>query len=325
MSIWYNIYNNINDPSIKLVGLFIGSSMEYYDKVTEENNQQYPCFLNKFNGKKLIILVDPHLELELKIEEYFIKKGYPLVCTNKILNDDKPVIRIFNNDQVTVYALNESINYTKHQWVDKEDQPDTHKIYALINLCLDNKKKFILQDFSGNDTTYFYSYLLKKYNRQELLHHINMDVTQNDSGCRFKLYQDLINLDRNGNFIQEKFMELSKIKESILFNTILKFRINMFIYPICYYYEQLIKNIEIELESLQFFQIGLISTIYNVDFDEDSRDFSYIVEKLGVLITIILKDIISARELEESFYNYIMTNIHNRSILYETMKVLNFE
>lgn len=324
MSIWNEIYNNVNNPGINLVGLFIGCSMEYYNELTEENNQQYPCFLNKFNGKKLIILVDPCLETELKIEEYFVQKGNPLICTNRSYVEGNPVIRVFQNDHVIVYALNESINYSTC-WNDEKEQEDAHKIYTIVEVCLNNQKKFILQDFCGNDTTYFYSYLLKKYNRQEMLHHINMDVTQNDGGCRFKIFPDLIKLDHNGNFIQEKFIELSKIKESKKFNTILKFRIDLFIYPICYYYDQLIQNIEIELDEYQMYKIGLISTIYNIEFDRQNKEKTYRVTKLEMLINLILQDIINARELEQNFFNYIMTNISNRHILYETMKVLKFE
>jgi hypothetical protein len=324
MSIWNDIYNNINN-NIKLVGLFIGCSMKCYTELTEENNQQYPCFLNKFTGKKLIILVDPYLEDELKIEQYFITKGNPLVCTDKIINNNKLSIRIFLNDEVIVYALNESINYIKHGWIDNSDQIDTPKIYTIINLCLNQKIKFILQDFSGNDTTYFYSKLFKKYDRNKLLDYINLDVTQNQGGCRILLHPELVKLDNYGNFIQEKFMELSKIKESKLFNTILNNRIDILTYPIMFYYSQLKQNIKFEIDKIQLYHISLISNIYNINYDDESINNIYLEQKLEILINIILKDIIKGRELEDSLYEYIMSILHERKILYETMKILKFE
>jgi len=89
--------------------------------------------------------------------------------------------------------------------------------------------------------------------------------------------------------------------------------------------DQLIQNIEIEFNKFHLYNIGLMSTIYNLEFDVESKDPIYMVKKLEILILIILKDIISARDLDETFFDYIMNNIHNRNILYETMKILKFE
>lgn len=325
MSVWNDIFDNIKNSDIRSVSLLIGSSMECYDDVTEENNQQYPCFLNKISGKKLIILVDPNLESNLKIEQYFIEKSNPLICTHKIFNGDKISIRIFNNNEIIVYALNEPINYIKYEWIDNQDQPDTHKIYTIIDLCLDKEIKFILQDFSGNDTTYFYTKLLKIYDRNKFLNYINFDVTQNEGGCRILLSDDLIQMDNNENFIQEKFMELTKIKNSNLFDTCLNLRINMFTYPITYYYSQITQNIELELDKLQLYKIGFIAIIYNIDFDEESKDLNYIVTKLRKLIEIMLKDIITCKGIDDSYYDFIITNIHDRQILYKSMKRLKNE
>ena len=247
------------------------------------------------------------------------------MCTKKFFKDDKLSCRIFVNNEVIIYALNESIDYIKYLWVDKEDQQDTYKIYNIIQICLERKIKFILQDFSGNDTTYFYSNLLNKYNRDDILNYINMDVTQKDGGCIILLFQDLVKLNENGNFIQEKFMELSKIKNSKLFNTILNYRIDIFIYPIIFYYSQIKSNQELEIDKIQLYKIKLFTNIYNIEYNEEIIEPIYIAEKLEILINIILKDIINGRDLDKSFYNHIMSNIHDRKTLYETMKILKFE
>lgn len=324
MSIWNNIYNSIN-CSICTVCIFIGSSMSSYNEITDENNQQYPCFLNKMNNKKLIILIDPYLETNLKIEQYFMLKGNPLITDKVIYNENKVSVRVLYNNEVIVYALNESINYIKHLWVDKNDQTDTYKIYNIINLCLKSKIKLILQDFTGNDTTYFYKNLFKKYNRNDLLNHINLDVTQLESGCRINLKPDLIKLDNKGNFIQEKFLELSKMTESNLYNNILNNRIDMFIYPICYYYSQIIQKIEFDIDKYQMYKIGLIASIYNIDYDEECLDITYINHKLELMIDIILKDIVNCKKIKEQFYDFVKANIHDRKKLYETMKQLKFK
>ena len=321
MSIWNEIYNNIND-NISVVCLFIGSSMSSYNEITEGNNQQYPCFLNKFNNKKLIILIDPHLESNLKIEEFFMLKGNPLITDKIIYSENKISVRVLHNNEVVIYALNEAIDYIKHLWADRNEQIDSPKIYTIINLCLKSKIKLILQDFSGNDTTYFYSKLFKRYNRDDLLNHINLDVTQFESGCRINLHKDLIKLDDKENFIQEKFMELSKMEKSNLYNNILNNRIDMFVYPICFYHSQIIKNIDFDIDKYQLYKIGLIASIYNIDYDEECLDLSYINQKLELLIDIILKDIIISKKNKEPLFEFIKANIHERRILYETMKNL---
>jgi len=327
MTIWNEIYNTITDSSINLVCMFIGCSMEYYNELTEENNQQYPCFLNKFNGRKLIILIDPYLELNLKIEQYFIQKGNPLFLINKVYVEDKPIIRVFKNNQVIVYALNESINYIKAPWFPDQEDPDIYKINTIINICVNksDKTKLILQDFSGNDTTYFYGELLKTFNRNDILNNINMDVTQDEGGCFIKLNSDMVKLDRDGNFIQEKFINLSEIKNSENFNKIFKFRIDILLYPIAFYYSKLIESPDHELDIRNLYKIYIIALIYNIDFDISLKNPSYIVSKLLCLIDIMLKDIIFSKDLEDDFYDYIINIIHHRQQLYETLKILKFE
>ena len=326
MTIWNEIYNTIEKEDISLIFLSIGSSMEYYDEITEENNQQYPCFLNKFNGLKLIILIDPVLEKNLKIEEYFIKKEKPLLQINTLYIEDNPIIRVFKNNDVIVYALNESIDYISYPDINNiySIPPDKNKIYLLTNLCLHKSIKFILQDFSGNDTTNIYCDLLKIFNRDNIINNINMDVSQNVGGCRILLYPDIIKLDEFGNFIQEKYIELSKITNSKLFNQIISNRIDILLYPIIYYYTALTQNPNHELDKMYLHKISFIAIIYNIQYDENYKSPDYLIPKLNELIDIILKDIINARELENTFYDYIKSIIYDRTLLYNTMKVLKF-
>jgi len=327
MSIWNEIYNNINQDSVKLVCMFVGCSMESYTTITDENNQQYPCFLNNFDGHKLIILIDPHLELNLKIEEYFIQNGDPLIYSKNIIDEhNKPIIRKMGNNQVTVYALNSSMNYIDYPWINDDKAPDKDIIYTIVNNCLSksNKTKFILQDFTGKDTTYFYSNLLKSFNRSDVLDHINMDVTQLDGGCYIKLKQDLVKLNEYNNFIQDKFLELQYIKTSDVFDKIFNSRINTLIYPISFYYCKSLEGDDYDYEAGHLYNIGQVASIYDISFDEKSKDKDYIISKLLCLIDIILKDIIYAKDLELSFHDYMITIIGDRKLFYETLKVLKF-
>ena len=74
MYIWHKILTTVAKASCKLVYFGIGSEMNDCHKITELNNSQYPCYLNKFEGNKVIILFDSQLETPLKIEKYFEDK-----------------------------------------------------------------------------------------------------------------------------------------------------------------------------------------------------------------------------------------------------------
>ena len=324
MSIWNEIYDNINNLEFKLVGLFIGCSMDYYSELTNENNQQYPCFLNNFDCKKIIILIDPCLEINLKIEEYFLKLEHPLQTINKVFINDEIKLRVLKNDNVMIYAINEPFNYINYDWLNKIGS-DTEKLYTIINICLRNKTKLILQDYSGNDTSYFYADLLTKYNRQDLLNYINMDITQFEGGCRFNINNDMVKLDKNDNFLQEKFSKLSNIKNSKLFNKIFKFRLDILLYPILYYHNKLCEDPTFEFDKLYINKIKLLFIIYDIEYYENVKDVNYYISKFEEIFKIILKDIIIAKDLELSFYDYCLSIIKNRFLLYETFKMLQYE
>ena len=324
MSIWNEIYDNINNLEFKLVCLFVGCSMDYYNELTEENNQQYPCFLNNFNCKKIIILIDPCLETNLKIEEYFIKKGEPLECINKIIINEENKLRVLQNNNVMIYAINESFNYINYDWMNKVGS-DTEIFYTILNICLRNKTKLILQDYSGNDTSYFYADLLTKYDRQYLLNNINLDITQFEGGCRFIMSNDMIKVDESGNFIQDKFLKLSNIKESKLFNKIFKFRLDILLYPILFYHNKLKEDPTFQFDKLYTNKIKLLFVIYDIEYNETVKESSYYISKFEEIFKIILKDVILAKELELSFYDYCLDIIQNRFLLYETFKMLQYE
>ena len=99
----------------------------------------------------------------------------------------------------------------------------------------------------------------------------------------------------------------------------------MLLYPLAFYYCELLKNPNYELDIHYMHKINLVASVYNIDFDEESKDSSYLISKFLALIDIILNDIIIARELDESFYDYIISILDDRKLLYYTMKVIKFE
>ena len=63
--------------------------MDSCNQLTSMNNQQFPCFLNKTKGNKVVILIDPILEMPLKTEQLFQEMGDPLILVNSEFKDEK--------------------------------------------------------------------------------------------------------------------------------------------------------------------------------------------------------------------------------------------
>ena len=209
-TLWHTIQDYID--SVSLIYLGVGTGMEKYDfdvyedehyHITDTNNQQYPIFLHKFKGKQLIILCDPCLEDNLVIVRYFDRLKQPLKQINKIENI-KEKIRIFENDNIIVIAYNDKCNYDNHDSITN--------INYIIEKCNEKQIKFILQDFTGFDTTELYIKFLEIHGKS-ILNNILFDATQKDSGCYVELKPEYASVDKNNNFIQEKYMKLSEIKE----------------------------------------------------------------------------------------------------------------
>ena len=51
MDHWQRIFNYLSLPTTTTLYIGVGTSMSHYAEVTEQNNQQYPCFLNNFSYK----------------------------------------------------------------------------------------------------------------------------------------------------------------------------------------------------------------------------------------------------------------------------------
>jgi hypothetical protein len=89
------------------VYLGIGAAMDSCNQLTSMNNQQFPCFLNKIKGNKVVILIDPILETPLKTEQLFQEMGDPLILVNSEFKDEKTYFRELRtkSNSVTIFAI----------------------------------------------------------------------------------------------------------------------------------------------------------------------------------------------------------------------------
>ena len=314
MNIWNRIFDKITLPSVNTVYMGIGCCMGHYTEITSTNNQQYPCFLNKFPGKKVIILLDPYLEQDLKIQEQLV------LVESQVINNQ--LIRFLENDNLFVFAINQRFNYEPSKWETPEQNEQTEKdiaiIYNIIEICLNkiNKTKFILQDYSGRDTTMYYSNLLNSFEHQynDLLNNILFDVTQNDGGCAIQLDEDMIPTDSLGNFIQAKYLPLVETNNSPILDSIIKYRIDKLCYPLHLYYSKLlIEPTEFKFTDNYNEQIKLLATIYRIEYDIHNKNRDYIIHVFHQLIHTIIQDIVIIKNIDSNKHSILLENINNRN------------
>lgn len=318
---WNNIYEAIIQPENNIIYIGIGCAMGRYQEITETNNQQYPCFLNKFDSKKVIILIDPELESPLKCEQIFDEEL-------NIINNNTNTRILINSDN-TIFAINDMFYYELNQYITEETRTNTlaniQILYLIINTCLQNNKKLIFQDFTGNDTTNFYLNLFNHYDKDELLNNIIFDFTQEDSGCIVNINYDCIKLNENGHFIQEKFMTLKylyHIDSQLLHNKIKK-RIDLLNYPVLWIYNKMLIGEVFEIFSFrQFIELKLLCSIYDINYELLIKNDN--IELYKNLIIRLLQDILFAKESED-LYSFFLENISNSSIFQKNLSLLKFD
>ncbi len=335
--VWNIITDTVANPAIDLVYFGIGSAMEHYKQITLANNQQYPCFLDKFEGNKMIVLFDTHLEVPLKIEEFFEEKQNALEMVNLIMGDnDTFYFRHLRNNSgtVQVLAVNDLFDYEQLSYSfgskekDKEysDRVDctVSNLINLISVCLGKRKKtkVLLQDYTGRSVTNFYTSLFNVFDREELISHVMFDVTQKDPGCFFEISTEYPVLDSDGNFLQETFMRLTKSKGLPLFNYVLKQRIDHLIYPLSSNYVKYTQEPDFELH--QLYKIITMFKIYNVEFNDLRKDREYLLEKFKELIDLMLHDIVRSQECDISYVDHFARSLFERNQFISLISVFKF-
>jgi hypothetical protein len=247
--------------------------------------------LNKFQGKKLIVLVDPLLENKLAVEQLFEDLNYPLVRNNNIEYIKRNNLCVLQNDHVTVIVLREYFNY--------EEEDEEHKLNnceyfhhsyldTIIELTLNNSKKLIVQDFTGRGIVTHYCDLLHKYDRQSVLNNILYDVSNNyDGQCYFEFSMEQA-LIINNCFLQPLFMQVRDLHNDQN-----------------YVYKQ--KKLRIEMILLL-----TSSNVYNNKTNQNKLKYLsnlYNTNDMNEILLAFINDVAMNEDLEKE----IVSNIMNRS------------
>lgn len=303
-----NITNSISDHSIVYIG--IGSSMKYYVTdpslpsnqtgytrlVTRQNNQQYPMFFDKLGNTKrrIIILFDLYLEDDLKI---------PLSLY-----------------QTTVFALHENYDYN-----------DIHFMTRIIEKCLSNNSKLIVQDFTGRDLAPLYDTLLDIFGKEEMLPNILFDATAGNGDCFIQFVDEDCSLYPDGSFVNEKYKRLSQVSNQSLNqssnepsnNSISKRvfvdRIKVITNEISWIYITKCKNPKSDYSFPE-----KVYYLFNV-YDIKKPEMENITERFGQLLEQLIRDVTFFQQCTPDVADNIISVLHDRSIFLKYMEMISFE
>lgn len=318
---WNYVFNYINQ--VDHIYFAVGCAMPQYrfsDEVnssymfdiTEKNNQQYPCFMNKFVGKKMVILIDNELEFteknnnnntderDLVVQQYFKRIGQPLgiIVKNKTL-------RVLGNADTIVIAAKTNFYYEESKHMSKSEIETFRMNFTTFNnmiaQCIDSgNKKLIVQDYTGRDITQTYLHFLDMYGRS-ILNTIIFDVSQSNGGCFIELKPNHAAVDKNGNFLQERYLKLVDCVGSEMYNDLYKSRLSLFNYPLSWCING-DGHSEFNFEYYKF-----LFFIYECRYDPKSKE-----ESIMALIKKMLDDMLTSRGIDISIGDSILGKIMNR-------------
>lgn len=301
---WETIIDEIQHVAV--VYMAIGCAIQEYQELTQANNQQCPCFLDKF-AKKLLILIDPNLEKPLKVQQQITDLKETRIDNHRVLK----------NSSSTIYAINEPFYYIlSDENVEKryrETDQNFSLLLRIISIAIELKIKFIFQDYTGNDTTNVYCELMNIFDTDDLLKYVTFDVTQKDSGCYINIHPEIIKYDSDNNFIQEKFLSLSRINQYDSFRDILKMRIDLLNYQLLWTFNKSID--ENEWKPFDTDKIRFMCAVYKVDtrFLDYNTDLMFAIDCVKELMIIIIKDIVESLNCEEDLVTYLTKNFRAKS------------
>ena len=289
------IINEITIFKPDIIYLAVGCAMGNYSIINPNNNQQYPLFLEPFiNKKKLIILIDPHLETPLKLESQI----------NLFETESVNYFRVLQNDNLIVFAI-KKLFYFYHY-----DKNTLDKIFLnkIISYSIENKIKTFVQDYTGIYIKHAYLEYLE--DNSDIKKYVIFDVTQDHSGCFVDFSKVSIYYDSEDNFIQPYLLTLVEIKK-LSFDTF-KIHLNKRIDWVNFRIFRQIRMINKEINENIQDTIDVENILKNLKNIYDNITLEITINNLENTINIVVSDIITALKLDETLLTNIKTNMINK-------------
>lgn len=290
-SLYDLILSNTIDFNPDLIYFSIGCGLGYYNNIDPNTHQQYPKpIMEKYNNKKkLIILMDKTLEKPLKIQD---------LDANISLIEENDLFRILISEDKLIFAINSYYYFevTPHDNSKDQFHKDYSFLISLLGYTLENKKKLIVQNFSGNNIQNSYIKFLDIFHKEELFKHVIFDVSNSDGSCGFNFAQFPVRYDHNNNFVNIKFNNLVKLKDldPNYFKRFCNEIINIINYQLIRKLRMIrgeLENCSIDDEGLQIF-IRKLKVIYPEIYDSSFTEGNIIK-----IITVLLQDLCESLQI----------------------------
>jgi hypothetical protein len=290
--------NNMNIESI---------NTGYTRMITDTNNQQDPIFLRKFEEHKLIVIIDPDVEVNPKVS-----RNIPLQQT-LVMNG----FRIYSNANYTVITIKEYLDY--HYTDSPHYMEDFHFIGSIIETCMQTNSKMILQDLTGRDITNLYCRYME-YFGNNILSNILFDATYGTGDCLPEFTEDMASIDMNDNFIQPRFQTLVSLNlsNSNSFHEILKDRIKFIINEVSWQYNNYINGKN--HNNMMSDRINYFCTLYSIVMNDNDK-----WHMIGRLIETMIHDIALSRGCNNEVGSHLFSIINDRSNFIKSFSVLSFD
>jgi len=171
-------------PSI--IYMAIGCGQGFYEP-NKHSPQEYPPFMNEFEGHQICILIDPLLETP--------SRAYADLGLTYASAGAEPLVQI---GRVSFIPIRRNFDWNSPE--------DIAFIDRLCALCTRESCQLIVQDYTG-------AYIDKYYpiNRfgPILTRRVLFDVTYDDGGCNIDLYKVRVLRKPDGSFVQPKYSPIS--------------------------------------------------------------------------------------------------------------------
>jgi hypothetical protein len=328
------IIDEIKKIKPSIIYIAVGSAHE--NGADDNKNQQHPIFIDnmrKQDEQIVSIQFDPRMESPMTMEGLFIRHGDPLTLIEQINNNDgtlsfsskekdkitfgkkqsffpneTPYFRIYKNNIGYFFIINDRYFNEINNYMTEADKLHADYQYAfltnLIEYVSSNTIKLIMQYYTGYDTTNTYTKLLDIYG-YSILKHICFDITHDKGGCYIDLPATL-DTDKDGNFIQYKFMQLIDIKDYSFdkYKNLLTERINLLCYPIALDYINMQKKTEYTL--LGENEMSFLKHIYHINIDQTL--LSMYEELIFLMITDIIMSLNEDQGIIITLLNLLQIN-----------------
>jgi len=266
-------------------------------------HQQYPNWFRSIKGDKIIILIDPLLEDELKLDLYLSKQIYKEII--KLDNNLYSAIDYFDNN-ITIITSKCVLDINNDYYNSSPDEKlSSNHLNDIITHVLNTESKLFIQSFTGLSYYKYQKSFSNNYDKDYFYDNIIFDCNYDYEGNCYP------NLETGVIFINNKIFNIDKYNKEDNIIKIIKNTDKETFFEIInkHIIKQIKRFFNNDLQHLR----KLINKYFNNDLNFDNLTFN---ENIYIPIDILnfIKD--NKNDLLNSIKSIIYENINNNILIY---------